>query len=330
MIDYEDIESDPDLVFERPALMPPEEKGGLWELAYEWTLFYRGEVYHIPAGFQTDGASIPRFLWRVCGTPLDVPRIYAAIVHDWLYFGGKPEATRADADAIYRDLLIALGESSIKAFCEWGALRLCGGSHWQGQKTPKKEKGKTAMKKLMMLAAVAAVAAAITGCKSIEVERHAQSLATIKNTDGTETVVKNADGNPVILDGGWAVDYFQHWNWQKFDSLHATAGKDVALDINNYQSGADTNLAALVATSFDGGTKLVTAIGDAYVKIAGGGAQAAATLSTAKKVYEYFIGKGGDASKAAVTTEGDKLQVSDGTTCVQCDAEGNCTDCELK
>ena len=183
------------------------------------------------------------------------------------------------------------------------------------------------MKKLMMLAAVAAVAGAMTGCKSIEVERHAQSLATIKNADGVEEVVKNNDGNPVILDGGWDVDYFQHWNWQKFDSLHATAGKDVALDINNYEGGASaSNLTALVATSFAGGANLATAIGDAYVKIAGGGAQADATLSAAKKVYEYFVGKGGDASKATVTTEGDKLQVTDGTTTIECDAAGNCTD----
>ena len=118
------------LSFDRPPLIPPLEKGGMWELENDWSLFYRGEIYHIPAGFKTDGASIPRFLWRVCGTPLDAPRVYAAIVHDWLYSGGDVKASRADADAIYRDLQIALGVPRFKACVEWAALRWFGGSHW--------------------------------------------------------------------------------------------------------------------------------------------------------------------------------------------------------
>ena len=189
------------------------------------------------------------------------------------------------------------------------------------------------MKKLIMLAALAAIAAEFTGCKSIEVERHAQTLATVQNPDGTFSVVRDKDNNPVILDGGWEVDYFQHWNWQSFDSLSAKAGAGVSLDINNYAGGADpTNLTAIIAASFDGGTKLVTAIGDAYVKIAGGGAQASTVLSSAQKVYEYFTGKGGDATKATVSTNtaSNTLQVSDGSVCVECDAQGNCSDCSVK
>ena len=189
------------------------------------------------------------------------------------------------------------------------------------------------MKKVLMFAAVAAIAAGFTGCKSIEVERHAASLATVQNADGTVSVVKDAAGNPVILDGGWEVDYFQHWNWQRFDSLSAKAGEGVSLDINNYEGGADpTNLTALVTASFNGGTQLVTAIGDAYVKIAGGGAQASTVLSSAQKIYEYFTSQGGDVTKATVSTNtaSNTLQVSDGTTCVECDAQGNCSNCSTK
>ncbi len=176
---------------------------------------------------------------------------------------------------------------------------------------------------------LAAGMACLTGCKSIEVKRHAQTIATIEALDGKYEVVRDKDSNPIILDGGWDVDYFQHWNWQKFDGLHATAGTGVSLDINNYASGADSNLTALVAASFDGGTKLVTAIGDAYVKIAGGGAQASTVLSSAAKVYEYFTGAGGDPEKAVVTTDtaSNTLRVSDGSTCVECDAQGNCSTC---
>ena len=188
------------------------------------------------------------------------------------------------------------------------------------------------MNKIMIIA-LAACAAAMTGCKSIEVERHAATLATVKNADGTVSVVKDAAGNPVVLDGGWEVDYFQHWNWQKFDSLHATAGAGVVLDLNGYEGGADaTNLTALVKGSLDGLTKLVATAADAYVKVAGGGAQADVALSTAGKIIKYFSDKGGDVSKATVTadTAENVVKVTDGTTCVTCDAAGNCTDCTVK
>lgn len=188
------------------------------------------------------------------------------------------------------------------------------------------------MKKLVMLAALAAIAVGFTGCKSIEVERHAQTLATVQNADGTATVVRDAQNNPIILDGGWSLDYFQHWNWQEFASLMAKAG-EAEVSINGYRGGADaTNLTALVTASFAGGANLATAIGEAYVKIAGGGAQASTVLSSAQKVYEYFTGKGGDASKATVSadTAANTLKVTDGSTCIQCDAQGNCSDCTVK
>ena len=187
------------------------------------------------------------------------------------------------------------------------------------------------MNRIMMIA-LAACAAAVTGYKSIEVERHAARLATVENADGTVSVVKDAANNPVILDGGWEVDYFQHWNWQKFDSLSAKAGQGVSLDINNYEGGADaTNLTQLVHTSLDGLTKLVATAADAYVKVAGGGAQADTALNVANKVIKYFSDKGGDVSKAEVTadTAANAVKVSDGTTCVSCDTSGNCTDCTV-
>ena len=184
------------------------------------------------------------------------------------------------------------------------------------------------MKKLMMIA-LAACAAAMTGCKSIEVERRAQSLAMVENADGSVSVVRDAQNNPVVLDGGWNVDYFQHWNWQRFDSLSAKAGQDVSLDINNYASGADSNLTALVHTSLDGLTTLVATAAEAYVKVAGGGAQADTALSTAKKIVSYFSDKGGDVSKATVTTDtaANTVKMTDGTTTVQCDKDGNCSEC---
>ena len=182
------------------------------------------------------------------------------------------------------------------------------------------------MKKIMILAALVA---AFAGCKSIEVERHAQTVATYTDTNGVVKAVCDEKGRPVVLDGGWTVDYFQHWNWQKFDELSATAGTGVSLTINKYESGADTNLVALVSTSLDGLTKLAVAVGEAYVKIAGGGAQADTALKTTSKIINYFRDKGGNVEKATVTTDeaSGTLKIDDGTTCVSCDSSGNCTEC---
>lgn len=100
-------------------------------LLQDWTVSVGGWLFTVPAGTATDGASIPRALWRVCGHPLQAPRVYAALVHDYLYGGGGPGCiTRVDADAIYRSLLVSLGWGACRAAVEYYALRLFGASHW--------------------------------------------------------------------------------------------------------------------------------------------------------------------------------------------------------
>lgn len=185
------------------------------------------------------------------------------------------------------------------------------------------------MKKSIVMVMMAAVAIVITGCKSVEVERNPQSLATVQNADGSVTVVRDHENKPVVLDGGWSVDYFQHWNWQEFDSLSATAGDGVKLDINNYRGGADsTNLTALVSTSLDGITQLVTKTAEAYEKVAGGGAQANTAINTASRLIGLFTEKGGNLKEAKVSTDSasNTVKISDGSVCVECDPAGNCTD----
>jgi hypothetical protein len=299
-----------DLVYHVPTLEPV--TTGVWRLVYDWTVRFRGEYYSVPTGWETDGASIPRWLWPVCGHPLEVTRLYAALLHDYLYAGGDPEATRADADALYRDLLIALGVSRWKAYIEWTALRTCGWTHWH-ENTNKKEG--TKMNKMIMIAAFAAVVG-IAGCKSVEVERHAQTLATWCDTNGVHHVFCDATGKPIILDGGWEVSYFQHWNWQRFDALTASAGPGVTLTLNGYESGADSNLVALVKTSFDGAALLAAKVG-AAIATSGG----SAGVEGVAAMVRQFVAKGGDVSKAAVNCANGACTISDGAvteTCTEC------------
>ena len=133
-------------------------------LMEDWTVEVCGYRFTVPSGTRTDGASIPRFLWRVCGHPLEAPRLYAALLHDWIYGGctlpalsvaarvhdvrytGIPfvvvatldgvevdpsEITRADADDCYYHLLRHFGIGTLPAHVEWVALRVFGGSHWE-------------------------------------------------------------------------------------------------------------------------------------------------------------------------------------------------------
>lgn len=100
-----------------PAVRLPLYAGEGAVLMQDWLVAVGGWMFTVPAGTSTDGASIPR--------------VYAALVHDYLYGGGGPSCvTRADADAIYRALLVALGWGSFRAGVEYYALRLFGGSHW--------------------------------------------------------------------------------------------------------------------------------------------------------------------------------------------------------
>lgn len=101
---------------------------GNWVLLDSFGIEVDGVSIVVPAGFETDGASIPRALWRLCGNPMEVPRLYAAICHDWLYYA-KP-CTRKQADCFYRDAQISFGVGRLKAYTEYYALRLFGGSHW--------------------------------------------------------------------------------------------------------------------------------------------------------------------------------------------------------
>lgn len=112
--------------------MPGDDDATLME---DWEVAVGDWLFVVPAGTRTDGASIPRALWSVCGHPLEAPRVYAAIVHDWIYGGGGPNCiTRADADAIYRELLVAYGWGRVRAWIEWTAIRFFGGGHWTERK----------------------------------------------------------------------------------------------------------------------------------------------------------------------------------------------------
>jgi len=183
------------------------------------------------------------------------------------------------------------------------------------------------MKKTMILAAVAA-ATVLTGCQTrITAEKYPEQVLPIQEkvtVNGEEQIITT---HYQIASGGWyATARSPLYATEALEGLdiNVTTNGSVGLSLGKYSRDVSTNSVVMVKEMFSGGAQLVTAIGDAYVKIAGGGAQAATVTDVAAKVYNAFTSSGGDASKATVTTDATAktLTVSDGTTCT---ADGNCT-----
>lgn len=130
------------VILDLPKIQPSADGGECWVLVEDFHVLVDGMMFAVPAGFKTDGASIPRFLWRLCGHPLETRRFPIAVLHDRLYEEGAALGlTRQQVDEIYRDGLIALGYGKWAAATEYYAIRLCGGSHWMTstETTPTKE-----------------------------------------------------------------------------------------------------------------------------------------------------------------------------------------------
>jgi hypothetical protein len=85
----------------------------------------------IPAGFVTDGASIPRFLWRLIDHPFQSDYIEVYVEHDHDYQTGR--IPRKEADVKLRDGLARKGMGSIKRSLVYFGVRLCGSRYYNKQ-----------------------------------------------------------------------------------------------------------------------------------------------------------------------------------------------------
>jgi len=91
-----------------------------------WTVF---GVVTVPAGFETDFASIPRLFWSV------IPKVgrynHAAVIHDYLYRTQPDGWTRGMADTVFQDLMREDGVCASRAWTMHRAVRLGGWVTWR-------------------------------------------------------------------------------------------------------------------------------------------------------------------------------------------------------
>lgn len=100
------------------------------------------ETHTVKKGEVTDGASIPRFFWRVVGSPMDGEYLPAAIIHDHycrcandIPCEKERDQLRLQADNLFRQMLAYLEISSWKVVSMYIGVRI--GSHGSGKKEGK-------------------------------------------------------------------------------------------------------------------------------------------------------------------------------------------------
>ena len=186
------------------------------------------------------------------------------------------------------------------------------------------------MHKLTLIAALVGCAI-LTGCQTIITATKnaevAHPIQEVVKVNGEDQVINKSYQ---VTSGGWeatARSPLLAAETLKGLSIGVETNGTVRMDLDTYGRDLSTNAVTMTREMFSGGAQLAIAIGDAYCKIAGGGAQADTVTKVVAKAYNLFKGSGGDETKATVTTDPatGTLKVSDGTTCVTCDKSGNCT-----
>lgn len=87
----------------------------------------KGVDWEVPAGFKSDGASIPWGLWTFIGGPYDGPYRDAAILHD--YYCTKKDRTWEEVHAMFLEAAIKRGVPESTAQTMYAGI-LYGGPRW--------------------------------------------------------------------------------------------------------------------------------------------------------------------------------------------------------
>jgi hypothetical protein len=92
---------------------------------------HHARIVFVPAGYRHDGASVPR-LAGIAIQKTDLGEVPAA-THDKLYQTGGLFGlySRAEADALFRDLMALYGVTWWKRQAAYRAVRLFGGGAWR-------------------------------------------------------------------------------------------------------------------------------------------------------------------------------------------------------
>ena len=83
----------------------------------------------VKKGFDFDGASIPKWLWSIYGSPLNGNYVVASLVHDGLYASQK--VSKSVSDKIFLDVMKQSNVGYIKRTSMYLAVKMFGGKDWK-------------------------------------------------------------------------------------------------------------------------------------------------------------------------------------------------------
>lgn len=113
----------------QPDLRPVKESGDIYELRDKYPFELNGQVFYIPAGFRSDGATGARLLFQRDGR-----HRAAALVHDYLYVHqGKIEGYTVDrktVDLLFKEMLRDAGIKSWHVAASYIVIRALGWIWW--------------------------------------------------------------------------------------------------------------------------------------------------------------------------------------------------------
>lgn len=104
-------------------------KGGKSIVTLEDAWFdYCGMRICVPAGFASDGASVPRLLWGLLSPCIDPVTLVPSVIHDFIY--QMKIGARSVADMWYAEALVGAGYPEWKACLTFFGLKLLGWRRW--------------------------------------------------------------------------------------------------------------------------------------------------------------------------------------------------------
>ena len=101
----------------------------MFVLSKNMTVESLGYSITVKKGFDFDGASIPKWLWSIYGSPLNGSYVVASLIHDGLYASQK--VTKSIADKIFLDVMKESNVGYIKRTSMYLAVKMFGGKDWK-------------------------------------------------------------------------------------------------------------------------------------------------------------------------------------------------------
>ena len=107
-----------------------DKRGNIYRLVKPKRITFREKSFVIPAGFESDGVSVPRFAQPLITPRIDPRSLRAGAAHDYIYRVQPEGWTRAEADLMFLCFLIEDGLSVPRALTAYTCVRGFGGKAW--------------------------------------------------------------------------------------------------------------------------------------------------------------------------------------------------------